>query len=182
MLLLRFFALALVSVACASKLDARQATNTNTAIRAIVDSLDSTMRHVGPAILTLQAQHKFSDITIGEEMLQLGAAFLKADVSLAKTPVSSGSTTASPTNDDISITYSDVMQLVSTSLSGVIGTGAVPHFPGMVAILDPIIANTSLQLNVTSPGSLVLVHRMMLDASQFLVDEGFNKTLAALGF
>ncbi|KAJ7659247.1 POXA3b laccase small subunit [Mycena polygramma] len=180
--LFRFSALALVSVAYANTLGARQATNTNTAIRAVVDSLDSTMRHVGPTILTLQAQHKFSDTTVGEQMVQLGTAFSKADASLAKTPVSSGSTTVSPTNDDISITYSDVMQLVSSSLSGVIGTGAVPHFPQMVAALDPIIANTSLHLNVTSPGSLVLVHRMMLDASQFFVAEGFNKTLKALGF
>ncbi|KAJ7905893.1 POXA3b laccase small subunit [Mycena leptocephala] len=179
---LRFFVLALISVACASKLDVRQTTNTNKAILSIVDSLDITMHHAGPAILTLQAQHKFNDITIGEQMLGLGASFLKADIGLAKTPVSSGSTTVSPTNDDISITFSDVMQLVSTSLSGVLGTGAVPHFADMVKVLDPIIANTSLQLNVTSPGSLILVHRMMLDASQFLADEGFNKTLTALGF
>lgn len=60
--------------------------------------------------VTLQAEHKFSDVTVGEQMLSLGAAFLKADVGLARTPVSSGSTTVSPTNDDISITYSDVMQ------------------------------------------------------------------------
>ncbi|KAJ7025968.1 hypothetical protein C8F04DRAFT_1126894 [Mycena alexandri] len=182
---MRFFALALplASVVCASKLDARQAlTNTNAQIMPVVDSLDVTMRHSGPAILTLQAQHKFSDITVGEQMLALGAAFLKADVGLAKIPASSGSTTISPTNDDISIRYSDVMQLVSTSLSGVFGTGAVPHFADMVAALDPVIARTSLQLNVTSPGSLILVHRMMLDASQFFVAEGFNKTLTALGF
>ncbi|KAJ6613754.1 POXA3b laccase small subunit [Mycena sp. CBHHK59/15] len=182
MLPLRFFALALVSVACASKLNIRQEANTNAAINTIVDGLDVSMHKTGPSILTLQAQHKFSDITIGEQMLSLGAAFLKADVGLARTPVSSGSTTASPTNDDISITYSDVMQLVATSLSGIIGSGAVPHFSQMVDILDPIIANTSLQLNLTSPGSLVLVHRMMLDASQFLAAEGFNKTLTALGF
>ncbi|KAF7334599.1 Small subunit of laccase POXA3a [Mycena venus] len=182
MISLRFFALALASVACASKLNIRQATNTNAAIISIVDALDISMHHSGPAILTLQAQHKFSDITIGEQMLELGAAFLKADVGLTKTQVSSGSTTVSPTNDEISITYSDVMQLVSSSLSGVKGTGTVPHFPQMVAVLDPIIANTSLQLNTTSPGSLALVHRMMLDASQFLRAEGFNQTLAALGF
>jgi hypothetical protein len=123
---LRFFVLALISVACASKLDVRQTTNTNKAILSIVDSLDITMHHAGPAIcessshqyflgiqhyaVTLQAQHKFNDITIGEQMLGLGASFLKADIGLAKTPVSSGSTTVSPTNDDISITFSDVMQ------------------------------------------------------------------------
>ncbi|KAJ7898678.1 POXA3b laccase small subunit [Mycena olivaceomarginata] len=179
---LRFLALSLVSVAFASKLNVRQATNTNAAIISIVDALDVSLHHSGPAILTLQAQHKFSDITIGAQMIELGAAFLKADVALARTPASSGSTTVSPTNDEVSITYSDVMQLLSTSLSGVIGTGAVPHFPQLVAALDPVIANTSLQLNLTSPGSLVLVHRMMLDASQFLAAEGFNKTLAALGF
>ncbi|KAJ7186438.1 hypothetical protein C8R46DRAFT_1057194 [Mycena filopes] len=115
-------------------------------------------------------------------MLTLGAAFLKADVGLAKIPASSGSTTVSPTNDEISIAYSDIMQLVSTTLSGVFRTGAVPHFASMVAALDPVIAKTTLQLNVTSPASLVLVHRMMLDASQFFVAEGFNKTLAALAF
>ncbi|KAJ7174924.1 hypothetical protein C8R46DRAFT_1215089 [Mycena filopes] len=171
-----------VLVVCASKLDARQAKNTNVQIRAIVDSLDVTMRHAGPAILLLQAQHQFSDATIGAQMTTIGASFTQADANLIKTPVSSGSTTVSPTNDDISITYSDVMQLLSTSLSGVIGTGRVPHFADFVAVLDPIVAKTSAQLNVTSPGSIVLVHRMMLDAQQFYRAEGFNKTLAALGF
>ncbi|KAJ7122655.1 hypothetical protein C8R43DRAFT_1032201 [Mycena crocata] len=179
---LRFFTLAFISVACASKLGARQATNTNAAITKVVDKLDISMHHSGPAILTLMAQHKVNDITIGEQMLRLGASFLEADVGLARTPASSGSTTVSPTNDEISITYSDVIQLLSTSLSAIKGTGTVPHFPQMVAVLDTIVAKTSSQLNVTSPGSIGLVHRMMLDASQFLVAEGFNKTLTALGF
>ncbi|KAF7361020.1 Small subunit of laccase POXA3a [Mycena sanguinolenta] len=176
------FVLSLLSVACASKLDARQASNTNKQINSIVDGLDVTMHRAGPAILTLMAQHKVNDNTIGEQMLELGAAFAAADAALARVPASSGSTTVSPTNDDISITYSDVMQLLSSSLSGIIRTGAVPQFPRMIAVLDPIIAKTSLQLNVTSPGSLVLVTRMMLDASQFFVAEGFNQTLVALGF
>ncbi|KAJ7720019.1 POXA3b laccase small subunit [Mycena metata] len=184
---MHFFALALslASLVCASKLVARQVealANTNAQILAVVDSLDVTVHHFGPTMLTLQAQHKFSDITVGEQMLALGAAFIKADVGLAKIPASNGSTTVSPTNDDISIAYSDIMQLVSTTLSGVFRTGAVPHFADMVTVLDPVIASTSLQLNVTSPGSLILVHRMMLDASQFFVAEGFNKTLTALGF
>ncbi|KAJ7479690.1 POXA3b laccase small subunit [Mycena latifolia] len=179
---LRLLTLALVSVVSAGDLNARQAANTNVAINTIVDSLDITMHHVGPTILTLQAQEKFSDVTIGEQMLVLATAFVKADLGLARTPVSNGSTTVKPTNDDISITYSDVMQLVATHLSGIIGTGAVPHFPDMVKVLDPIIANTSLQLNVTSPGSLILVKRMMLDARQFFAAEGFNSTLTALGY
>ncbi|KAJ7183213.1 hypothetical protein C8R46DRAFT_1186359 [Mycena filopes] len=172
----RLFALALVSVACA------QTTNTNAAIISAIDTLDETVHHVGPTILTLMANQTASDATIGTQFTNLETAFNKTTASLASTAVSSGSTTVSPTNDDISITYSDVMQLVSTSLSGIKAQGKVPSFPTLVATLDPIIAKTTLQLNVTSPASLVLVHRMMLDASQFYVAEGFTKTLAALGF
>lgn len=47
---LRFLALSLVSVALASKLDVRQATNTNTGIISIVDALDVSLHHSGPAI------------------------------------------------------------------------------------------------------------------------------------
>ncbi|KAJ7116479.1 POXA3b laccase small subunit [Mycena epipterygia] len=178
----RVFALALVSIVCASKLDVRQTTNTNAAINTILDNLDITIHHSGPTILTLQANHTLSDTTMGQQMATLESAFNQTANSLAATAVSAGSTTVSPTNDDLSITYSDVMQDVASSLSGIIGTGAVPGFPAMVSTLDPIMAKASLQLNKTSPASLVLVHRMMLDASQFLRDEGFTQTLTALGF
>ncbi|KAJ7163938.1 hypothetical protein C8R43DRAFT_1122898 [Mycena crocata] len=178
----RLFALALVSVACASTLNVRQTTNTNAAIISILDTLDIQMHHTGPTILTLMANQTATDATIGQQMTDLGTAFKKASTSLAATAVSAGSTTVSPTNDDISITYSDVLQLVSSSLSGIIPRGTVPGFPAMVTTFDPILANTTLQLNVTSPASLVLVHRMMLDASQFFRAEGFTQTLTALGF
>ncbi|KAJ7073511.1 POXA3b laccase small subunit [Mycena belliarum] len=169
-------------MASASSLTARQTSNTNEAINKIVSDLDIAMHKVGPKILTLQAQQKFSDATIGEQMRILGTAFFKADVSLARTPVSSGSTTVRPTNEDISVIYGEVMQLFSSHLSGVIPTGAVPHFSDMVKILDPIVANATLQLNITSPGSLIFVKRVMVDARQFLASEGFNSTSAALGY
>ncbi|KAJ7268449.1 POXA3b laccase small subunit [Mycena rebaudengoi] len=178
----RFFTLALVSVACASKIGVRQATNTNAQILEVVDSVDSNLRHVGPAILTLQANHQLSDITLGQQLLSVGAAFVAADIHLRGIPVSSGSTTVRPTNDDISIVYADAMQLLSSSLSGIQGTGLVPHFAQLVAVLDPIVAHASRQLNITSPGSISLVNLMMRDASQFYRAEGFNQTLAALGF
>ncbi|KAF8207080.1 POXA3b laccase small subunit [Mycena galopus ATCC 62051] len=178
----RFFALALVSVACAGKLNVRQATNTNPAINSIVDSIDVSLRHIGPTILMLMANQTASDTTIEAQMNALGSAFNQTATNLAGTPVSSGSTTVSPTNDDISITYSDAVQLAATSLSGIIPSGKVPSFSSMVATLDPIIAKATSQLNITSPGSVLLVHIMMLDAQQFFVDEGFTQTLAALGF
>ncbi|KAJ7136867.1 hypothetical protein C8R44DRAFT_868961 [Mycena epipterygia] len=179
----RLFALAVVSVACASKLDVRQTTNTNAAINAIIDSIDETLRHTGPAILMLEANHSLSSATLAPQMTTIENAFSSATAKLKATPVSSGSTTVSPTNDDISITFSDAMQLVATSLSGIKATGAVPNFQSMVATLDPIMNATLIQYNTTLPGGLVpLLHIMMLDASQFLRDEGFNKTLVTLGF
>ncbi|KAJ7898607.1 hypothetical protein B0H14DRAFT_3853039 [Mycena olivaceomarginata] len=178
----RIFTLALVSVACASKLGIRQATNTNAAINTIVDQVDVTMHHAGPSILTLEANHRLSTSTLSSQMLTIETAFKKMTTSLAATPVSSGSTTVSPTNDEISITLSDAMQLVATSLSGVMATGEVPGFPTMVATADPIISNALIQYNTTLPGALSLVHTMMLDASQFLRAEGFAKTLTTLGF
>ncbi|KAJ6602892.1 hypothetical protein DFH09DRAFT_1471024 [Mycena vulgaris] len=180
MLPLRFFALALVSVVSCSNLAARA--NTNNAINTIVDNLDISLHHTGPTIRASLAQHKFSDITIGVQMVSLGVAFSKARTSLACTAVSTGSVDVRPTNDDISITCSDIMQTFATSLSGIKGTGLVPHFPEMVKILDPIVANASLQLNLTSPASLILVKKMMIDAKQFLLAEGFNLTLAAIGW
>ncbi|KAJ7760733.1 POXA3a laccase small subunit [Mycena maculata] len=152
MFAVRFFVLTLVSVACASKLEVRQTTNTNAAINSIVDVI---LSDVAPNRVYRHPQ---------------------------ATPISAGSTTITPTNDDISITYSDAVVLIATSLSGVIATGAVPDFSSMVASFDPILAATTNQLNITSPNSVALVHIMLLDASQFFTDEGFTQTLAALGF
>ncbi|KAF7334653.1 Poxa3b laccase small subunit [Mycena venus] len=182
LVLRRLFALALVSVACAARLDARQATNTNAAINKIIDQVDITMHQAGPAILMLEADHKLSTSTLATQMTSIDNAFTRMRTGLAATPVSSGSNTTSPTNDEISITLSDAMQLVATSLSGIMSTGAVPGFPTMVATLDPILSGALAQYNTTLPGGLALVHIMMLDASQFLRAEGFTKTLTTLGF
>jgi hypothetical protein len=62
--------------------------------------------------VTLQADHKLSTSTLSSQMLNIENAFKKMTTSLAATPVSSGSTTVSPTNDEISITLSDAMQSV----------------------------------------------------------------------
>ncbi|KAJ7645011.1 hypothetical protein B0H17DRAFT_1216126 [Mycena rosella] len=178
--LYRLFTLALASVACARTLDVRQVTNTNAAINAIVDRLDETMRHAGPAILTLMANHKLSPTTLGTQMDSIGAAFRRTTTALAATPVSGGSTTVMPTNDEIAVTYSDAMQLVSASLSGIIRNGRVPNFPTMVATLDPIMAAAATQFNKTLPNSISLVAIMLRDAGQFLLAEGFNQTFAAI--
>ncbi|KAJ7040030.1 POXA3b laccase small subunit [Mycena alexandri] len=178
----RIFALALVSVACASKLNPRQATNTNVAINTAVDKVDETMHQSGPAILTLQASHKLNTATLSTQFTTMEKAFTTLRTTLAATPVSSGSTTVSPTNDEIGVTLSDAVAKVATTLSGIAATGAVPGFPTMVATFDPILSSALAQYNVTLPGALSLVHTMMLDASQFFVDEGFTKTLATLGF
>ncbi|KAJ7191937.1 hypothetical protein GGX14DRAFT_528577 [Mycena pura] len=178
----RIISLAFVAVACASKLAARQATNTNARINPIIDSVDETLRHVGPAILTLQADHKLSTSTLATQMTALEMEFTNATKQLAAIPVSSGSTTVHPTNDDISITLADAIALVSTSLSGIIPSGAVPGFPTMVATFDPIMANMLSQFNTTLPGGITLVNTMMRDARQFLVEEGFTRTNTVLGF
>ncbi|KAJ7220169.1 POXA3b laccase small subunit [Mycena pura] len=178
----RVFTLSLVFVACASQLNIRQSTNTNAAINSILDTLDESIHHISPTILTLMANQTLSASTLGPQMTTLENAFTQADNDLAATAVSAGSTTVAPTNDDISITYSDIMQLVSTTLSGIIPSGDVPGFPTMVQTFDPIMAKTTLQLNITSPASLVLVHKMMADARQFFAAEGFTQTLSALGF
>ncbi|KAJ6477650.1 hypothetical protein C8R45DRAFT_1007570 [Mycena sanguinolenta] len=182
LILHRLFALALISVTCASRLEIRQATNTNAAINQIIDKVDTTVRQAGSTILTIQANHTMNSATLGNQIATMETAFRNMDNSISATPGSSGSTTVSPTNDDISITLSDAMQLVATSLSGVIASSTVPDFSDMVATLDPIMSNALTHFNHTLPGGLLLVHIMMLDASQFLADEGFVDTLQALGF
>lgn len=58
----------------------------------------------------MQANHTASDGTVGTQVNQLITAFNSATAALAGTAVSAGSTTVKPTNDDISITFSDGMQ------------------------------------------------------------------------
>ncbi|KAF9468206.1 hypothetical protein BDZ94DRAFT_1294652 [Collybia nuda] len=173
-----------------------QTTNTNAAISDIVSNLDVAVHHAIPTIsfrrkthgdppllkVTLQANHTATDGTVGTQVNNLIASFNSATAALAGTAVSSGSTTDRPTNDDVSIVFSDVMQQVASGLSGLTDT-VVPTFTAMISRLDPAVAATTNQLNTTLPGAVILVHRMMLDAQQFLVREGaWPQTLAALGF
>jgi len=73
-------------------------------------------------------------------------------------------------------------RLLSTGLSG-LTPAVVPSFSTIVSRLDPTVSATITQLNTTLPGSIKLVHTMMLDAQQFLVKEAtWPQTIAALGF
>ncbi|KAF7321969.1 hypothetical protein MKEN_00719400 [Mycena kentingensis (nom. inval.)] len=175
MLLLRWITVAVAAVLVS-------AANTNVAIKAAVDSVDSKMRHAGPTILTLMANQSLSDTTLGRVMTDIGTTWRIAGTTLRATAVSDGSTTTHPTNDDIGTIYGDALLLLSTSLSGIKATGKVPGFPAQVRTLDPIVANATRQLNVTLPNSLVLPSILMRDARQFFLAEGFNQTLASLGF
>ncbi|KAJ7645384.1 hypothetical protein B0H17DRAFT_1339046 [Mycena rosella] len=123
-----------------------------------------------------------SDTTVGQQMAVLNAAFTQVATSLAATAVSAGSTTVEPTNDDINVTYADALQLVASSLSGIIPSGKVPGFPAMLLTLDPIIAKVTTQLSITLPGSFALVTDLMKDVQQFLLAEGFTQTRTALVF
>ncbi|RDB25781.1 hypothetical protein Hypma_006416 [Hypsizygus marmoreus] len=168
--------------ALANPLEARQATNTNVAIHDIVSDLDMQIHINIPNILTMQANHSATDGTIGTQVNQLITAFTSAASALLSTPISSGSTTVRPTNDDISIIFADIMQLTSTGFSG-LTPAVVPTFTAMISRLDPTVAAATNALNTALPGSVTLVHIMMLDAQQFLVKAGaWPQTLAALGF
>ncbi|KAF5379689.1 hypothetical protein D9615_005658 [Tricholomella constricta] len=178
--------LAAVAGALANPLQARQALlpnpNTNVAIHNIVSELDMQVHINIPNILRMQADHTATDSTIGFEVNQLITAFNNAHSALQNTGVSKGSTTKMPTNDDISIVFGDVMQLVATGLSG-LTPATVPSITTIIARLDPSVSATAHQLNTTLPGSIYYVHTLMLDAQQFLVKEGtWSSTLAALGF
>ncbi|KAG6877404.1 hypothetical protein C0993_007741 [Termitomyces sp. T159_Od127] len=178
-----FFALAAAAVAIANPLRTRQDTNTNSAIHDIVSTLDEVVHVVMPTVLLLQANQTDTDGTIGAQVNTLITAFNTAESALAATPVSSGSTTVIPTNDDISILFADVMSILASGLSGLPTASSVPSFASDVSRLDPSVAGTINQFNITLPGSVILVHTMMLDAQQFLVQEGaFPQTVAALGF
>jgi hypothetical protein len=61
------------------------------------------------SIVTLQASHQANDTTITPQFNDLIDAFNQSANDLAATPVSSGSTTTRPTNDDISINYANVL-------------------------------------------------------------------------
>ncbi|KAG6907281.1 hypothetical protein DXG01_009586 [Tephrocybe rancida] len=176
------YALAAAAAAFANPLSPRQTTNTNVAIHNIVSNLDVAIHSISPTILTMEANHTATDGTIGTQANALITAFTTAQTQLAATAVSSGSTTVTPTNDDISIIYADLMQIVATSLSG-LTTATVPSFTSIIGRLDPSVSAATNQLNTTLPGSIKLVHTLMLDAQQFFVKEGtFPQTLAALGF
>ncbi|KAJ7627064.1 POXA3b laccase small subunit [Roridomyces roridus] len=182
MLLARLLPLALVSAAWASTLNARQTTNTNAAISTIIDPVDVTARNVASTIDTLQANHSLSATTLATQLTILETSLKSATTQLAATAVSAGSTTVSPTNNQLGDTFGDTIQLVTTSLSGISAQGLVSNFASQMATLDPILSAAVKQFNTTAPLSFNLVHILMLDAQQFLTAEGLTATRTALGF
>ncbi|KAF7318732.1 hypothetical protein HMN09_00385400 [Mycena chlorophos] len=172
------FALALFSIASAMTLVPRA--NTNTQINSIVDVVDRTSRQTTSTINMLQANHTLNQNTLTRMFSTLENTFQNAKNQLAATAVSSGSTTTTPTDDDISITLADAYALVATALSGVKASGTVPGFATLVSNLDPILTGVLNQFNVTLPAGSILVGVMMRDANQFFIAEGFTQTSALL--
>ncbi|ESK95860.1 poxa3b laccase small subunit [Moniliophthora roreri MCA 2997] len=181
MLFRSLFSLACISAALANPLHSRQTENTNDQINQIVDSLDMAIHVSIPNIITLQANHNASDDTIGPEIADLVTAFNSTANDLNDTPISAGSNTTRPRNDDIVVTFTTALSLTTTGISG-LTDDMVPGLTGMFAPLDEAIAASIAALNRTLPGSGTLTHIMMLDARQFLADEGMTESLAALGF
>jgi len=162
----------------------RQATNTNPAILAAVKALDVQINKISPQILTLQAGEKANDSTIKPQVDALSSAFSNATTTLKGIAVSSGSTTVSPTNDDISVIFGDVMQGLASTFSGLNNlTVTVPSLQTFLSALDPVVAGTTIQLNTTIPATTSFIHILMLDAEKFFqAEQAWPQTLAALGF
>jgi len=183
MLFRTILTLGAATLALANPLIPRQTTNTNARIAPVVDTLSTRSRQIMFDINTMQANNTATDGTVGVQVQNYITQFNNANNALKAIPVSSGSTTVQPLNIEISRTFGETLQLISTGLSGLKAQGTVPNFSTMVAQLDPTVAATATQLNTTLPGSLGFVHTLMLDAQQFLVQEGaWPETLAAIGF
>ncbi|KAF4597191.1 hypothetical protein EYR40_007642 [Pleurotus pulmonarius] len=174
---------ALVAVtALAKPLEVRQTANTNAQVELVVDSLDESIHAIVPTILTLQASQRATDATIGAQIAQLVTAFQTSTSDFTQTPISSGSTTDSPTNDEVSVFYADGLQQVASGLSGL---GQIPNLTtlsSMMTSLDPAMAASVQAFNRTLPGAIGFVNTLMLDAQQFLTLEGLTQTRTALGF
>ncbi|KAJ3567518.1 hypothetical protein NP233_g6316 [Leucocoprinus birnbaumii] len=175
--------LATAAFALANPLEVRQSSNTNPQIAAILDPLSVRNRNIVVNIDTMQANGTATDGTIGVQVQNLISLYNSASSSLLAIPVTAGSTTVQPTNIELSRTLGEALQALSTGLSGIQAQQSVPNFSAMISQLDPAVAATVSAFNTTLPGGNDFVHILMLDASQFLRDEGaWPETLAALGF
>ncbi|KAG6824769.1 hypothetical protein H0H92_005868, partial [Tricholoma furcatifolium] len=103
------FALAAASIAVANPVVPRQTTNTNQAIHDIISALDMSIHQSLPTILLQQANHTATIDTLSVQITSLITAFESAATQLEATPVSVGSETVSPTNDEIGVILSDVI-------------------------------------------------------------------------
>ncbi|KAK7044098.1 hypothetical protein VNI00_007814 [Paramarasmius palmivorus] len=181
MLFRSIFSLACISAVLANPLHPRQTENTNEQINQIVDSLDMAIHVSIPNILTMQASHRANDATVGPELADVTTAFNSTANDLNATPISSGSNTTRPRDDDITVTYTTALSMTVTGISG-LTEDMVPGLRGMLDDLDEAIAASIAALNRTLPGSGTLTHIMMLDARQFAEAQGLDATVAALGF
>ncbi|EEB91518.1 hypothetical protein MPER_10108, partial [Moniliophthora perniciosa FA553] len=109
MLFRSIFSLACISAVLANPLHSRQTENTNDQINQIVDSLDIAVHVNIPNINTLQASHNANDSTIGPEIDDLVTAYNSTANNLNDTPISSGSNTTRPRDDDIIVTFTTAL-------------------------------------------------------------------------
>ncbi|KAI0032574.1 hypothetical protein K488DRAFT_49650 [Vararia minispora EC-137] len=155
------------------------AANTNAQVNDIIDNLDMDVHAIVPVIATIVANETISAITLQPQVDGLIGAFNDAGSGLANTPISDGSNNTAPTNDDISVTYGDVLFAMASILSAI--DPSIDGVSGVLAPLDPAIANVTAQLNMTVPTSTNYVHILTLDARQFFQAKNFTQTLVSLG-
>lgn len=165
----------LVGLACVT---AAFAANTNNQVNDIVDKLDMDAHDVIPVIADLVANETISATTLQGPMSSFISDWQEASSDLAAVPVSDGSNTTAPTNDDISVTYGDVLFAVASILSAL--EDDIPGLAGVIGPLDPAIANFTLQLNTTVVNSTNFDHIIMGDSRQWFTQKNFTQTLAAL--
>jgi len=154
-----------------------------TQIQRIIDSLDSSVKIIGPRIITLVATHQDNDTSIGQQLDQLITVFNTAttDLNEAAPPAASAKFKRQNSADDEStfegFILSDITQALVT-----IDPNDAPSFPGRIPAIDKAISQEILAFGKAIGGNLSLVANFSAEVQHIWQNLTMTLSRQALGF
>jgi len=148
----------------------------------ILDSLDESIKIIGPDIITKVASHTANDTTVGQDLDQLITVLNTATTDLnGTTPSASSSKFKRQTNDDESTVEGMLLSDLTQALIS-IPTSEVPSFTSRVPAIDTAVSQEILAFGRSIGGNLSLVANLSAETQHVWQNLSMPLSRAALGF
>jgi len=147
----------------------------------ILDSLDESIKIIGPDIITKTAMSQDNDTSIGQDLDQLITVLNTATSDLNSTTPSTSSKFKRQTNDDESNIEGMLLSDLTQALISIDVTD-VPSFPGRIPDIDKAVSQEIIAFGKSIGGNLSLVANLSAETQHTWANLSMTLSRAALGF